>query len=174
MKELPVFKYHPNPIETKSFHYGKETCNCCGKETDIYYQAPFYGDREISALCPFCISNGKAAEEFKGVFVEINENTINDKAINELTKKTPGYCGSLDETWLIHCDDFCSFHGNVNNSDIIIEKMNDFADLKNDIEDICNSIEDLIVKIDNREIVGYLFQCLHCKKYLLRIEVYHY
>ena len=37
-KEVPYFKYHPNPVETEAFKTDKTVvCDCCRKETDIYY-----------------------------------------------------------------------------------------------------------------------------------------
>ena len=35
-KELPFFKYHPDPLKTEAFKTGKNVvCDCCGKETDV-------------------------------------------------------------------------------------------------------------------------------------------
>ena len=59
-KELPFFKYHPNPLKTGAFKTGKNVvCNCCGKETDVYYTRPFYSVENIEYLCPECIVNGE-------------------------------------------------------------------------------------------------------------------
>ena len=42
-KELPFFKYHPNPLKTGTFETDKTViCDCCGKETDIYYSCLLY------------------------------------------------------------------------------------------------------------------------------------
>ena len=39
---LPTFKYHPNPIETGAFQKGTpQECDCCGFETDLWYESPF-------------------------------------------------------------------------------------------------------------------------------------
>ena len=66
---LPAFKYHPNPIETGAFQKGTpQKCDCCGCETDIWYESPFYSIDDVDCICPECISNGAAAKKFDGEF----------------------------------------------------------------------------------------------------------
>lgn len=66
---LPKFKYHPNPIETGSFVQGEpHECNCCGRNTEIWYESPFYSAEDVDCLCPECIASGLAAEKFNGEF----------------------------------------------------------------------------------------------------------
>lgn len=38
-KEIPVFRYHPNPIATGAFKVSEVavTCDCCNKATQVYY-----------------------------------------------------------------------------------------------------------------------------------------
>ncbi|MDE7477071.1 MAG: CbrC family protein, partial [Lachnospiraceae bacterium] len=46
---LPVFKYHPNPLETEAFKLAEApvSCDCCNKSTKIYYDGPFYAIERI-------------------------------------------------------------------------------------------------------------------------------
>ena len=54
-KELPFFKYYPDPLKTGEFETDETvTCECCGKETDVYYTGPFYSVEDIEYLCPEC------------------------------------------------------------------------------------------------------------------------
>ena len=39
---LPHFKYHPDPLKTEVFVERRAVCPCCGKETDVVYEGPFY------------------------------------------------------------------------------------------------------------------------------------
>ena len=41
---LPTFRYHPNPLETGAFEESTTgvVCDCCGKETHIFYTNPFF------------------------------------------------------------------------------------------------------------------------------------
>ena len=183
MKNIPDFKYHPNPIETGAFKIDKAViCDCCGQMTDIYYTTPFYCVDDIDALCPFCIASGKAAEKFDGKFQDYasiegippnpNEpNTLENKeAVEEVTTRTPGYVGWQQEVWLSHCDDLCAFIGYVGWNEIK-DILNDFADLESDIKDYNFSIDDLAKNlVNNGHLQGYLFQCLHCKTYRLHMD----
>lgn len=181
--ELPKFKYHPNPIETGAFKTDKEViCDCCGKSTRIYYTKPFYCIEKIDALCPSCIADGKASEKFDGEFqdyasiegISPNPNepdTLNNKkACKEVSQRTPGYSGWQQEVWLSHCDDLCAFLGYVGWEEIK-DRLYSFADLESDIKDYNFNIDDLSKYLrNNGSLQGYLFQCLHCKKYRLYID----
>ncbi|MDR1451030.1 MAG: CbrC family protein [Helicobacteraceae bacterium] len=172
MKDLPKFKYHPNPIGTGAFKTDKTVkCDCCGQTTNVYYTEPFYSVDDIECLCPFCIANGKAAEKFDGEFQdsasieEISPNpnepntlNINKEALEEVTKRTPGYIGWQQEVWLAHCGDLCAFIGYVGWNEIQ-DKLNDFVDIESDIEDYNSmSIDDLSKYLVNEgSLQGYLF-----------------
>ena len=126
--DLPFFKYHPDPFATETFRRIDEpvTCPCCGQQTSIIYEGPFYSKDEVDHLCPHCIASGAAAEKYSGEFQD-SEST--DKV------DSPNKLDEVRETLL---DDW-------------YEEI--FTDLTKD-----------------GSIVGYLFQCLHCGKYLLHID----
>lgn len=183
-RELPYFKYHPNPIETGVFKSDQTVeCDCCGEETPVYYTGPFFSVEDIEALCPWCISLGKAAEKFEGDFQDYSsiegvaitpgdKNTINytKEAIQELTERTPGYVGWQQEYWLGHCDDLCAFVGYVGWQEIE-DKLEQFVDLETDCSECGLKKEDLPKYLrNNGSCQGYLFQCLHCKKYRLYFD----
>ncbi len=183
-KELPFFKYHPNPFETGAFKTDNTvTCDCCGKETQVYYTGPFYSVEDIEALCPWCIASGKAAKKFDGEFQDYcsiegisadpNEpNSINYKKEStiELVEKTPGYSGWQQEYWLGHCGELCAFVGYVGWADIE-DILDEFADLEKDCSDFGIKRDDLPNYLrDNGSCQGYLFQCLVCKKYRLYFD----
>jgi len=59
---IPTFKYHPDPLKTGAFSQGEaHTCDCCGKQTDVWYEQPFHSAQDVECLCPECIASGKAA-----------------------------------------------------------------------------------------------------------------
>ena len=63
------FKYHPDPLKTGEFKNDQiMVCDCCGKQTDVYYTGPFYSIDNVDYLCPECISSGEAAKKFDGSF----------------------------------------------------------------------------------------------------------
>jgi len=59
--ELPVFKYHRDPLQSGSVAKSPESCRCCGKQRGYIYQGPAYSEEELEkALCPWCIADGSA------------------------------------------------------------------------------------------------------------------
>ena len=182
--KLPYFKYHPDPIRTGAFQYDKKIkCDCCANETEIYYTGPFYSINDVEALCPQCISSGAASKKFNGEFQDYSslENISSDpnvdnteiykeENINELIHCTPGYTGWQQEVWLSHCDDFCAFIRYVGWDDIK-NRLDEFVNIETDCEELGLSLEDLPDYLYNGgSCQGYLFQCLHCRKYRLRFD----
>ena len=42
------FKYHPDPLKTGAFMTDQTVvCECCGKQTDVYYTGPFYSTATV-------------------------------------------------------------------------------------------------------------------------------
>ena len=174
-KEIPYFRYHPNPIETGTFKTDKTVlCECCGKETSVYYTGPFYCVETVEYLCPWCIAGGSAAEKFDGEFQDYaaveNDEThpLSEEALAELTRRTPGYIGWQQEDWLSHCGEPCAFVGYAGLEEIE-DKLDDFVDLDGDCERF-GGRENLEYLRNGGSCQGYLFQCLHCGKYRLHAD----
>lgn len=69
IRPLPLFKYHPKPLETGAFEQDKIVeCDCCEQPTSVYYTGPFFSVDDIEYLCPWCIADGSAAKKFAGSF----------------------------------------------------------------------------------------------------------
>lgn len=189
-RALPYFKYHPEPIKTGVFITDDTViCDCCGKETDIYYGSPFYSVEDIDALCPWCIADGSASEKFDGEFQDIASieggevlydeegeycgstlPPIDKNKLDELTKRTPGYHGWQQEHWLIHCDEPCAFIDYVEWDDIK-DKLEQLASLEQDIQDVGFELSDLSERLwDDGGCQGYLFKCCCCGKLRLHID----
>ncbi len=171
---LPFFKYHPDPLKTGSFQRVDEpaVCPCCGEKTLVIYTGPFYAIDDVEGLCPGCIASGAAAEKFDGAFQDsesVDEVDGPDK-LDELTLRTPGYCGWQQEYWRAHCGDFCAYLGPVGYAELermgIVDEILEDAD-EPDRDWYVERIHDLV---QNGSVQGYLFQCLHCGKHLLHID----
>lgn len=172
---LPKFKYHPNPIETGAFKQGDLLkCNCCGNGTDTWYENPFYTEYDnVNCICPECIANGSAAVKFKGEFQDpCNVDKVSDSAkLDELIHRTPGYCGWQQEYWLAHCDDYCEFIGYVGWAEL--ENMGIDREIEENYNKDINGFDLADVKecmTNNGSMQGYLFRCLHCKKYMIYVD----
>ena len=94
LKDLPFFKYHPDPLETGSFEEGEEKiCPCCGNKSKVYYSSFPYCSENVEYICPTCISNGEAARKFDAEFVQNAEwhGELDMEKNDELFHRTPGY-----------------------------------------------------------------------------------
>lgn len=172
---IPEFKYHPNPIETKAFKSGDpRECNCCGRKTDVWYESPFYTiETGIDCICPECISSGYAADKFKGEFQDsCSVDEVSDPLkLDELIHRTPGYHGWQQEYWPAHCDDYCAFIAYVGWNDLVemgIDKEIEET-YKNGVhgwplEEVKQNLA------DDGSFQGYLFKCLVCGQYVLRVD----
>ncbi len=181
--KLPVFKYHPDPIKSGAFRTDKTAvCDCCGRETNVYYTSPFYTAEDVDALCPWCIADGSAAEKFDGEFVDVCEvdylpdedeesepREMTDK-LSELIHRTPCYHGWQQEMWLAHCDDYCAYIGDFSWSDI--EKMGLAQELEEAYDIEANGFDISFIKknCDGNSMVLYLFRCLKCGKHLFCVD----
>lgn len=165
------FKYHPDPLKTRAFLNDKTVvCECCGKETDVYYTGPFYSVDEVEYLCPECISSGAAAEKFAGMFQDPGSvDKVSDSAkLTELIRRTPGYHGWQQEYWLAHCDDYCAFLGYPDWNDL--EKAGLAAEVEETYREDIRGI-DFVDAVEHIKVDGcYLFQCLHCGKHFVHID----
>ena len=172
-ESLPYFKYHPDPLKTGMFEEKIGKCSVCKKQREIFYVGPFYSEKEVKNLCPWCIKDGNAAKKYKGAFHDSHsvEKDFGSQNLDELIYRTPGYKGWQQEYWLSHCGDFCAFLGYVR-----WEEINELKDELND------DIEKLIAELrltykefkeslsDEGFSQGYLFQCLKCGKYRLSFD----
>ncbi len=173
---LPFFKYHPNPLETEAFIQTDSpvTCDCCGNLTKIYYESPFYAVENVDCLCPECISSGKAAKKYDGEFQDecsLESGVDGKDKTDELIHRTPGYNGWQQEYWRTHCGDYCAFKGYVGYREL--KQMGIVEEVLNDsVWDDWGEERDEVIKnvVNGGSVQGYLFQCLHCGKYLLWID----
>ena len=171
LKDLPFFKYHPDPLETGAFEEGEEkTCPCCGNKSKVYYTSMPYCIDNVDYICPTCISNGEAARKFDAIFVSDAEwHGDNDKEKDdELFRRTPGYLSWQGEHWLSCCDDYCAYMGTVGTRELkamdIAEEVISEYEERNEFADV----EEYLVK--DGSMCGYLFKCLHCGKYHLYVD----
>lgn len=173
LKTLPYFRYHPNPLATKAFLEAESyvTCECCKKQVTVYYEGPFYAEKEVNCLCPECIASGRAAEKYDGEFQDeysLEEGVEDPDKLDELIHRTPGYCGWQQEYWRTHCGDYCAFKGYVG-----YQELKHMGILEEVLEDsVWNEWDQepkemLKAMVNGGSVQGYLFQCLHCGKYLL-------
>lgn len=171
---LPKFKYSPNCYINGVFSKDDEKviCQCCGSETEYYYNS-MYAQDDLDVICPQCIASGKAAKKFDGSFVQDIEYMLEDRdLVKKFFETTPGYLTWQGEFWLIHCNDLCEYIGPVGTKEL--EKMGILEEVlvdyhKNDPYMDINDIRECLMK--DGDVAGYLFRCLHCKKYRIWVDM---
>ncbi|WKK83585.2 CbrC family protein [Marivirga arenosa] len=174
MPELPTFRYNPNPEKLGIIKKEKTTCPICNQKRNYVYEGPFYSVDEVEGICPWCIKDGSAAKKYDGEFQDAASCDPVDKQeyLIELTTKTPGYSGWQQERWLSHCGDFCAlkaYVGWAEIKDLKEELSDDLNEIKTDYNLTQEELEKYLV--NNGSMQGYLFQCLHCKKHRVTIDL---
>ena len=171
LKNLPQFRYYPDPVGTGAFEEGEEkTCPCCGKKSTVYYSTMPYCVENVENLCPLCISNGEAARKYDATFVQNAEwkGEPDKEKDEELFCRTPGYISWQGEYWLSCCDDYCAYLGTVGTRELkamdIADEVFEEYEARNEFEDV----REYLVK--DGSLCGYLFRCLHCGKYHLWVD----
>lgn len=171
LKDLPFFKYHPDPFETDAFEEGDEkTCPCCGNKSKVYYSSFPYCTEDVEYICPTCISNGEAAKKFDAIFVSNAEwhGEPDKEKDDELFRRTPGYLSWQGEHWLSCCDDYCAYMGTVGTRELKAMDVAEEVIAEYEERDEFADVEEYLVK--DGSMCGYLFKCLHCGKYHLYVD----
>jgi len=110
--DLPVFRYHPDPIASGSIVASEAVCVCCNARRGFIYTGPAYSEAELEdALCPWCIADGSAHETFDAYFTDpaCFPDAIPREVIDEIAYRTPGFNAWQAEKWLICCGDAAAF-----------------------------------------------------------------
>jgi len=113
---LPHFPYHPDPIATKCVEESNEPCACCNRQRGYLCSMPPFGEEDVDQVCPWCVSDGAAAEKFDATFNDYGEEIEGDvpeSVVEEVTSRTPGFASWNYEGWQYCCNDACEFHGDV-------------------------------------------------------------
>lgn len=120
--QLPLFRYHPDPIATGAVKASPTTCACCGKANGFIYSGPVHADDELDdMLCPWCIGDGSAAARLGASFADsypLIQAGVPDEIVEEIHLRTPGYESWQQASWLAHCGDACEFHGDASSADL--------------------------------------------------------
>ena len=119
---LPQFRYHPDPLATGAVEPSDATCVGCGAARGFLYVGPVYSKIELGdRLCPWCIADGTAANQFAASFADAHpllEANLPAPIVEEIHLRTPAYTSWQQEEWLAHCGDACEFHGDATSADV--------------------------------------------------------
>ncbi|WP_435204996.1 CbrC family protein [Micromonospora sp. bgisy143] len=186
----PVFRYHPDPLATGSAMRIEHECSICGQLRQIRYRGPIYGGQP-ETLCLHCIYSGEASRALGVVAVATDGSDILDMpaefsdaidvpddvphhVIEEITRRTPGFTGWQQESWLYHCGDGAAFLGPAGYRDVEPhpEALNMLRASHRQLGWSPEETEEFLHRLDrNGEPTAYLFQCLHCRTHLASWDI---
>ena len=171
---LPYFKYHPDPVHTGSVISSDKSCVVCNLVRGFIYIGPVYvrGVFE-SPICPWCISSGEAHRKFGLEFQDASMvggggqwDEVSIEILDEVTLRTPGFCGWQQEKWFTHCNDAAAFLGPMGYKDLKELDNAALASFKQALGISDEKWEKLFHDLDrDGSPTAYLFQCLHCDVY---------
>lgn len=186
----PVFRYHPDPLATGSAVREDHVCSVCGVRREIRYQGPVYG-RQPDTLCLHCIHSGEASRAL-GIVAVAGDGGDQDEmpaefsdavdvpgdvplsVVEEVTRRTPGFTGWQQESWLYHCADAAAFVGSVGRAEL--DPHPEALDM---LRQDClalgwspEQVERFLQQLDRtEEPTAYLFRCLHCGRHLASWDI---
>jgi uncharacterized protein CbrC (UPF0167 family) len=166
MKELPVFKYHPDPIKTGMVVKTDKACECCGQVAGYTYAKKMYCRQRPEVICPWCIADGSAAEKFSGSFAEgcsLDNIGLDDSILVELSTRNPGYISWQDMDWRACCGDACEFHGDETRAYLLGLDEAGLETLSKETEFTRDDLRDIIPHYQpGGSPAFYRFLCRHC------------
>jgi uncharacterized protein len=172
---LPNFRCYPDPLASGSIEASQSICACCGKARGYVYVGATYGEEDdFDCICPWCIADGSAHARLK---VEFNDpggvggyglwEAVPQAVVDEIAYRTPGFISWQQGQWPTCCGDAAAFLGNFGYPELVqlgeeaVEAIRQSAaDFEGDADIYLHALR------KNGSPAAYLFQCLHCKKYL--------
>lgn len=154
-EELPVFRYHPDPVTSGSITRTTVACAVCERPRGWKYGAT------DPAVCPWCLADGSAAASLEwGLYADI-DGDLNAEIVREVAQRTPWFVSWQQARWLDHCDDAAAFIAPVG-----WEQLRDKPTaVRRLVAD--GWPEHALEYLDaDGDLVAYLFRCLHCGEYL--------
>lgn len=177
---LPVFKYHPAPLATGAVKADADTpCLGCNRIRGYIYTGPVYTERNFildDHLCPWCIADGSAAQKFGATFNDTGATDGIPEAIRtEVEARTPGFEAWQQALWLACCGDAAAFQCVAGAEELkrdfpkalpVVKKY-----LRQELDLSREDAEEILEELSkDGEPSAYIFQCLHCNKYLAYVD----
>lgn len=174
MADLPVFRYHPDPVASGSVAHSSAVCACCGEARGYLYTGPVYSEMELDdALCPWCIADGSAHARFDATFVdsEAFDESATDAQIVLITQRTPGFAAWQSERWLSCCEEPAAFVGPLGYAEIQANYLRLEGSLMSNIVyelGVSGGAATRLMQSLKRDAspTAFAFRCVHCETLL--------
>jgi hypothetical protein len=175
---LPMFRYHPDPLDTGSIAPSDATCVVCDEPRGFVYAGPVYAEDDFEdTICPWCIADGSAAQSLGATFVDTEAFPVDvpGNVIAEISERTPGFAAWQAEEWPSCCGDAAAFIGPVGIAEIRAKyrHLEGFV-LRQIIYGlgISGGAATRMLESLRRDTppTAYLFKCLHCDETLVHVD----
>lgn len=109
--DLPVFRYHVDPLASGSVVASGERCVCCAELRGFIYTGPIYSEEPAASICPWCIADGAAHRLLNAEFADCHafDESIPEEVADVICRRTPGFDNWNGERWPACCGDACAF-----------------------------------------------------------------
>jgi uncharacterized protein CbrC (UPF0167 family) len=176
--DLPVFRYHPDPIRSGSIVESTQKCRSCRQARGYIYTGPVYSEENLDdSLCPWCIAEGLAHEKFGAEFVDVAAfpEESPDLVVQQITRRTPGYNTWQGELWPVCCGDATAFLMPAGTAEIrAYHRELESSILGHIIYDMQISGGAAIRMLESLDRENgptlHLFQCLECQKHHFYVD----
>ena len=123
------FTYFENPLKFSPLRDGLTNCDICEREKICFDASLFYGEEQITAICPECLADGKLTDmdiftcegdveelrsQLKDIHPAWSDKEIGDEVARKTTvleKTTPHLVTWQDWEWPCADGDYCKFIG---------------------------------------------------------------
>ena len=174
---LPTFRYHPDPVKSGSVVASDKSCRVCGESRGYIYIGPIYSEEDLDEeICPWCIADGSAHDEFDATFVDDSafSDDVPFAAAEEITERTPGFNAWQTEQWPGCCGDATAFLQPSGIKELRQEQELEgiaMGHIVHEMEISGGAAMRLLESLDrDKGPTAYLFQCLKCHRHHLYID----
>jgi len=171
---LPEFIYHPEPVRTGAVTASDVPCISCGRARGYIYTGPVSADQELAdRICPWCIADGTAHEQFQAEFIDAEGiggygtwESVPVSVVRQLVERTPGFSGWQQERWFTCCGDAGAFIGPAGKTELLAAGQQALDAVRSEVGYDGRNWEEYLEALDaDGSPTSYLFRCLHCGKF---------
>ncbi len=168
---LPTFRYHPDPLDTGSIVPSSNACRSCGQARGYIYDGSPYAEEELeAAICPWCIADGTAAQQFDAEFVDAagigdygRWERVRAEVVEEVSRRTPGFSGWQQERWWTHCGDAAQFLGRAGRTELEARWPGAVEAVREEAGYDDEEWKEYYAALDREHgPTAYVFRCTHC------------
>lgn len=174
VRNLPSFRYHPDPVGSGSIIRSTDSCSACGHARGFIYDAVSFADDDTEIrFCPWCIADGTAHGRY-GIHFCPPENVggrdgwrrVSSQIAEEVSFRTPSFAAWQDDYWWTHCGDAAAFEAPMTIAKAEVLSADLIKMLRTQAEGEGYDWDEIAeIRRDDNGFTVYVFRCLTCREY---------